>query len=119
MCEPRHVKTGKTLLEFPVSDPMERVDEYIRQCHSEQNEWYDMPVVAGATCMQSYAVSKDLSVVYLLIQQRKRNVASEINNGETFGINIKCFPVGEHNRKCIVMPMFKTKELVLPASVCV
>ena len=107
MCTKRHVKTGKTLLEFPVCPPLERVSDYVLQCRKERDTEEKVATIGGAVQMQTHSVSRELSVIYLLTQ--KRNLLSGIYDEDTFGIDIKCYPLKGHFKRCMIIPIHGKK----------
>ena len=111
MCTKRHVKTGKTLLEFPVCNPLERVSDYVLQCHEERDKALRAPVVGGAVHMQTHSITRELSIIYLLTQ--KRNLLSGIYDEDTFGMDIKCYPLKEHTKRCMIVPIHGRKLISL------
>lgn len=104
MCTKRHVKAGKTLLEFPVYDSLERVSDYVFKC---QEERLKAPVVGGAVYMQTHSITRELSIIYLLTQ--KRNLLSGIYDEDTFDVDIRCHPLKEHTKRCMIVPIHGRK----------
>ena len=99
----QHVKTGKTLLEFPVCPPSERVSEYVLQCNKKQDMDKKVTNIGGIVQMQCHSMSKGLSVIYLLTQ--KRNLLSGIYDEDIFGIDMKCYPLKGHEKRCMIIPI--------------
>ena len=111
MCTKRHVKTGKTLLEFPVCNPLERVSDYVLQCNKERDTAFKAPAIGGAVQMQTHSITRELSIIYLLTQ--KRNLLSGIYDEDTFGMDIKCYPLKEHIKRCMIVPIHGKKLISL------
>ena len=107
MCTNRHVKTGKTLLEFPSCPPVERVTDYGLQGRADQDAIVKAPIIGGAVQMQTHSISSELSVIYLMTQ--RRNLLSGIYDEELFGIDIKCYPLKGHNKRCMIIPIHGQK----------
>ena len=107
MCTNRHVKTGKTLLEFPACPPLKRVSDYVLQCREERDTAVKAPTIGGAVQMQTHSISSELSVIYLLTQ--RRNLLSGIYDEDTFGIDIKCYPLKGHGKQCMIIPIHGQK----------
>ena len=53
--------------------------------------------------MQTHSISSELSVIYLMTQ--RRNLLSGIQDEELFGIDIKCYPLKGHNKRCMIIPI--------------
>ena len=104
-------KTGKTLLEFPVCNTLERVSDYVLQCHEERDKALRAPAVGGAVHMQTHSITRELSIIYLMTQ--KRNLLSGIYDEDTFGIDIKCYPLKEHSKRCMIVPIYGKKLISL------
>ena len=107
MCTNRHVKTGKTLLEYPSCPPVERVTDYGLQGRADQDAIVKAPITGGAVQMQTHSISSELSVIYLMTQ--RGNSLSGIYDEELFGIDIKCYPLEGHNKKCMIIPIHGQK----------
>ena len=107
MCTNRHVKTGKTLLEYPNCLPVEREIDYGVQGRADQDAIVKAPIIGGAVQMQTHSISSELSVIYLMTQ--RRNSFSGIYDDELFGIDIKCYPLKGHNGKCMIIPVHGQK----------
>ena len=107
MCTNRHVKTGKTLLEYPSCPPVERVTDYGVQGSTDQDAAVKAPIIGRAVQMQTHSISKELSVIYLMTQ--RGNLLSSIYDEELFGIDIRCYPLKGHNKKCMIIPIHGQK----------
>ena len=57
--------------------------------------------------MQTHSISSELSVIYLMTQ--RRNLLSGIYDEELFGIDIKCYPLKGHNKRCMMIPIHGQK----------
>ena len=53
--------------------------------------------------MQTHSISSELSVIYLMTQ--RGNLLSGIYDEELFGIDIRCYPLKGHNKKCMIIPI--------------
>ena len=107
MCTNRHVKTGKTLLEFPSCPSAERVTDYGLQGREDQDTTVKTPIIGGVVQMQTHSISSELSVIYLMTQ--RRNLLSGIYDEDLFGIDIKCYPLKGHNKRCMIIPIHGQK----------
>ena len=114
----RQVKTGKTLQEFPIHHPEDRVADYVWQCPEDRYKQLQTPIVAGAAYLQTHSITRDLSVLYLLTQ--RGNLLSGVYDSDTFGIDIKCYPLKEHTKRCLVVPIHGSQLVGLTGKcVCV
>ena len=107
MCTNGHVKAGKTLLEYSRCPPVERATDYILPGGDDRDAIAATPVIGGAVQMQTHSISSELSVIYLMTQQR--NLLSGIYDEELFGIDIKCYPLKGHNKRCMMIPIHGQK----------
>ena len=57
--------------------------------------------------MQTHLISGELSVIYLMTQ--RRNTLGGIYEEELFDIDIKCYPLKGHNKRCMIIPIHGQK----------
>ena len=98
----RHVRTGKTIHWFPVAEPINPAKVLKREDVVEDFENFTLPIVAGVPWIQTHSVNNELSVVYLATQTR--SVLSGIYDEDTYGLNINCYPIKGHLKKCVTIP---------------
>ena len=109
-------KTGKLLQEFPADYTDYRVAPYGWSCHGNGEQLLTVPVVAKAACLQTCSISEELCVLYLPTQ--KGNLLSGVYDSDIFGIDIRCYPLKEHTKRCLVVPI-RGKQLVGLTGKCV
>ena len=79
----RHVKTGKTLLEYSSGSPVDRVIDYGLPGSADRDAIVKTPIIGEAVQMQTHSITSELSVIYLMTQ--RRNLLSGIQDEGSLG----------------------------------
>ena len=97
----REKPRGK-LSKLPVLDPINKVEQFLRQSRKYGNR--KETTIVEATCFKVYQVTEDISVLYVPTN-RPTTIVNQFGNEQKFELQITCTPIGSHNRRCVVVPI--------------
>ena len=109
MNQPNRKGWGRVVAEYPALDPMERVAAYTEQCREYKQAYMKTPRVGEVNNMHTYVIDEQYSVMYLPVSH-PRSSSLIGDDDQTFEIDIKCTPIRENQRQCLVIPINEEKR---------